>query len=86
MVFGRTGENNHRWGKILTIEERAVLKLSQPWGIDIEITDLKTKSVTKHTSIREAAYYLGIAQSTVSKYSASNEPYLERYLFKKLKG
>jgi hypothetical protein len=83
MGLGRTGEKNHRWGKILTIEERAVLKLSQPGRIGIEITDLKTKSVTNHTSIREAANYLGIARSTVSNYLASNKPYLERYLFKK---
>jgi hypothetical protein len=86
MSLGKTGENNHRWGKILTIEERAALKLSQPGRIDIEITDLKTKGVTNHTSIREAANSLGIAKSTVSKYLALNKPYLERYLFKKLKG
>lgn len=85
MALGRTGEKNHRWGKILTIEERALLKLSQPGRIDIEITDLKTKSVTIHTSIREAGNYLGIAKSTVSKYLASAKPYQERYLFKNLK-
>lgn len=50
----------------------------------IEITDLQTKSLTNHTSIREAANYLGIAKSTVSKYLASAKPYQERYLFKKL--
>lgn len=84
MSLGKTGEKNPMWGKKLSEETRALLKLSQPDRVGIVITDQETKNVTHHTSIREAARYLGIAKSTVSKYLLSGKPYKDQYFFTKL--
>jgi len=55
---------------------------NQPTAIPVEITDLKTVTVTKYLSARKAAEALNISNSTVMYKIKTLKPYKNRYVFK----
>ena len=93
MSITRKGENNSFYNKKHTPETIEVLKEIARnrkhvpvKGLDVEITDLETKTTTVHSSIREAAKFLKSDIKIILRREASqlekgiNTPYRNKYI------
>lgn len=60
--------------------------LNHPAAIEIEVTDLELKTVTRYASIREAGRALDIQHQSIAVYFRRNQksPFKQRYVFKKV--
>lgn len=64
--------------------EETKSKISKTLGHKIEVMDINFNSVVIFDTIGEAARYLNIGATTVSRYVQSNKLYKDRYLLKKI--
>lgn len=67
----------------LEISYEKTVKVVESWrrGIPIEVLDLDTKTKTVYSSMRSAAFAIGIEHSTIRKYLGLGEPYKNKYKF-----
>ena len=93
MSKNRRGMNNSFYNKNHTpetIEKFKQIASNRTYipvkGLEVEITDLETKTTTTHSSIREAAKYLNSDIKIILRREASqlakgiNKPYRNRYI------
>ena len=59
--------------------------LAQANGVSVEVTDLKTNTITSYHAIKAAARALGINRSLITHFISlkQEKPILDRYVFKK---